>query len=81
MAYLPLAHTANQTALTSAHGSAISVEVATEEFRLKAFHTSSVMLNHAVQLDVEQASQYEQIRQPTCMPVPKWVHPDISAFE
>ena len=81
MAYLPSADTANQTAFASAPCRFVTVEVATEEFRLKAFHSTSVMLNNAVQLDVEHASQYEQIRQQTCAPVPQWVHPAMSAFE
>ena len=81
MAFSNPANAASEPVSKNAHGIADSVEVATEEFRSKAFHATTATLNNAVQLDVQQASQYELLRQTTCAPVPTWVHPDMLVFE
>lgn len=81
MASFSSVHTENQTASCNALCIGNTVEVASDEFRLAAFRATSVMLNTAAELDVQQASLYEQTRQLTCSQVPTWVHPDMSAFE
>lgn len=57
------------------------VEVASTEFRNTAFLTTTGTLNSAIELDRQQADQYQLLRQIPASTVPCWTKPDMASFE
>ncbi|KGG87659.1 hypothetical protein [Comamonas thiooxydans] len=58
-----------------------SIEVATEDCRMKAFRDTTGMLNNAYALDGQQSDQYQQLREQPVASVPTWEKPDLADFE